>query len=197
MQTGADNTLHISVMLQMMGMKGEDIVDDTVFVVKTHSPWCMPFAPKFFANKAVCVVRNPLPVFVSWVNLLALCNHNSPSPFEYETEYPEWWNWWIHDCAEMMRRWYAHTMHDSRLRQIPTLYVRYEDLVSSPEREMRDIMRFILGVDDIKGTNAERRVNEVVKLGHDATKTYPVKESSKQFNSAARRFNDEQISDVM
>jgi len=44
-QTGADNTLHNSVMLQLQGMKGEDIVDDTVWIIKTHSPWIMPYAP--------------------------------------------------------------------------------------------------------------------------------------------------------
>jgi hypothetical protein len=64
-QTGADNTLHINIPLQMMGMKGEEIVDDTVWVVKTHSPWCMPLAPKFTANKMVIVVRNPLDVILS------------------------------------------------------------------------------------------------------------------------------------
>jgi hypothetical protein len=46
-QTGADNTLHVNVTLQMMGMKGEDIVDDSVWVVKTHSPWVMYEAPRF------------------------------------------------------------------------------------------------------------------------------------------------------
>jgi hypothetical protein len=48
-QTGADNTLHVNIMLQMQKMKGEDIVDDTVWIVKTHSPWCMPYAPQFKA----------------------------------------------------------------------------------------------------------------------------------------------------
>jgi len=63
-------------MLQLQGLKGEDIVDDTVWIVKTHSPWCMPFAPLYKANKMMCVVRNPLDVVLSWLNLVALCNHN-------------------------------------------------------------------------------------------------------------------------
>jgi hypothetical protein len=48
-QTGADNTSCVQVHLQTNGMKGEDIVDDTVWIVKTHSPWCMPWAPIFHA----------------------------------------------------------------------------------------------------------------------------------------------------
>ena len=142
----------------MQGLKGEDIVDDTVFVIKTHTPWCLPFTPKFFANKCICVVRNPLPVIISLITLFSLNNHNSVLPFEFETEYPEWWDWWVHYCADNMRRWYEYTLHDARLRKVPTLYVRYEDLVSAPEREMRDIMRFMLGVNDLTGTNAERRI---------------------------------------
>lgn len=190
-QTGADNTLHISIMLQMMGMKGEDLVDDTVFVIKTHSPWCMPFAPKFFSNKNVCVVRNPLPVFISWVNLVALCNHNSQSPFDYENDYPEWWDWWIRDCATNMKKWYAHTMHDSRMRKVPTLFVRFEDLITKPEPELHNLMKFMIGEADLKGTNAERRINEVLNKGHSATQTYPIKESSLKFNSAQKRFNED------
>ena len=73
--TGADNTLHVNVHLQMQGLAGEDIVDDTTWVVKTHSPWCMPEAPLFKSNKVVVIVRNPLDVIISWINLLALCNH--------------------------------------------------------------------------------------------------------------------------
>ena len=61
----------------MMGMKGEDIVDDTIWVGKSHSPWCMPYAPVFHCNKMVVIVRNPLDVIVSWLNLLSFACHNS------------------------------------------------------------------------------------------------------------------------
>ena len=105
-QTGADNTLHVNVTLQMMGMKGEDIVDDSTWVVKTHSPWNMPFAPLFTANKMVVVVRNPLDVIPSWLNLIALCNHNTKAPFDYDKEYPNWWDWWVKDCSTKMGLWY-------------------------------------------------------------------------------------------
>jgi len=74
--TGADNTLHVNIHLQLQGCRGEDIVDDTVWVVKTHSPWIMPEAPLFKCNKVISVVRNPLDVVLSWLNLLALCNHH-------------------------------------------------------------------------------------------------------------------------
>jgi len=112
-QTGADNTLHINIPLQMMGLKGEDIADDSVWVVKTHSPWCMPFAPLFTANKIVTVVRNPLDVIPSWLNLLCLANHNSKAPFNYEEKFPTWWDWWAKDCARLIGEWYKVMLNDA------------------------------------------------------------------------------------
>ena len=73
--SGADNTLHINVMLQMIGMAGEDIVDDKCWVIKTHSPWCMPEAPIFSCNKMIVILRNPLDTYCSWLELMQNGNH--------------------------------------------------------------------------------------------------------------------------
>lgn len=90
----------------MQGMKGEDIVDDTCWIIKTHSPWIMPEAPKFTSNKLLVIVRNPLDVMLSWLNLLCLANHNSKAPFDYDKEYPEWWDWWVRDCTKHYKNWF-------------------------------------------------------------------------------------------
>ena len=68
--TGADNTLHVNVQLQMSGMIGEDTVDDKCWIVKTHSPYCMPEAPPFNCNKVLLIVRNPVDAFMSWLELI-------------------------------------------------------------------------------------------------------------------------------
>ena len=72
----------------MQGMKGEDIVDDTVWIVKSHSPWVMPDAPLFNANKMLVIVRNPLDTCLSWLHMVTMYSHAVKSPFNYETEYP-------------------------------------------------------------------------------------------------------------
>ena len=69
------------------GIQGEDIVDDSVWVVKTHSPWMMVEAPVFHANKMVVIVRNPLDVIPSWLNLIACASHTAKAPFDYEKEF--------------------------------------------------------------------------------------------------------------
>jgi hypothetical protein len=157
-QTGADNTLHVNVSLQMMGMKGEDIVDDTVWVRKTHSPWCMPYAPLFHCNKMVIVVRNPLDVIVSWLNLVAQGCHNSKSEYTVEKDYPNWWHKWAIDTAKYIRDWFAVYLKDAALRKLPIVWFRFEDMIMNPEPHLYDMMRVFTSQSDLAGTNAELRV---------------------------------------
>lgn len=176
----------------MQGMKGEDIADDTCWVIKTHSPWCMPFAPLFCGNKVVTIVRNPLDVIISWLNLVCMANHNTKAPFNYDEKFPKWWDWWSKDCARLIGEWYKVTMRDAALRKVPTLWVRFEDLVMDPEPHLYDLMRFMLGEKDLSGTNAERRIKEVLAKGQEATRTYDLKASTLRFNAQGKRYNAEQ-----
>ena len=66
-----------------------------------------------------------------------------------------------------------------------------------PEPELRNIMRFFLGMKDITGTNAERRIKEVIQLGHKATQsTYKLKTTTFKFNAQAKRYTDAQVEKV-
>ena len=73
--TGGDNSLLLATDLQMIGMIGEGIVNDTCWVIKTHSPWMKPYSPPFTANKCIVVVRNPLDSCVSWLQLITMAGH--------------------------------------------------------------------------------------------------------------------------
>jgi hypothetical protein len=50
----------------------------------------------------------------------------------------------------------------------------------------------MLGVKDLTGTNAERRIKEVIAKGSSATLTYTLKDSTKQYNSNAKIYTPEQ-----
>jgi len=162
--TGADNTLHVNVCLQMQGCRGEDITDDSVWVVKSHSPWIMPDAPVFHSNKVIVIVRNPLDTNLSWLHLVAMNNHATKSPFDYETEYPEYFDWWIKDCNTHINSWMTQMVKDAKFRDVPMLFIRFEDLVMNPKPEIENMMRFMLGIRDLTGTNAERRIQEVLAM---------------------------------
>ena len=129
---------------------------------------------------------------MSWVNLVALNNHSSKAPFEYEKDYPEWWDWWVRDCAVLMAMWFYVVMRDARQRKVPTIWVRYEDLCTEPEENLNNIMKFLIGENDLTGTNGERRVKEVIALGQKATLTYTLKDTTLKFNAQAKRYNNDQ-----
>ena len=157
-ETGADCTLHINVILQMAGLKGEETVNDTVWVVKSHSPWVWPLAPTFTANKMIVVVRNPLDSCISYLHLASLGNHSGKATFDFETCYPNFFDWWVKHCCGKIKDWMAQTMKEAKFREVPVLFVRFEDLVMQPEPELYNIMKFMIGERDLTGTNAEKRI---------------------------------------
>ena len=79
-------------------------------------------------------------------------------------------------------------MEDAKFRRVPILFIRFEDLVMDPEPQLYKLMSFLLGKRDLAGTNAERRIKEVIAKGAKATQTYSLKESTKKNNANADRY---------
>ena len=61
---------------------------------------------------------------------------------------------------------------------MPSLFTRFEDLVREPQPELENMMKFFCNLNDIEGTNAQRRVNDVIKQGKEKTKTYELKDNT-------------------
>ena len=91
-----------------------------------------------------------------------------------------------------MFNWYKTYLVDAERRDVPILFLRFEDLSMNPEPELYKIMQFMLGVKDLTGTNAERRIKEVIAKGSSATLTYSLKDSTKLNNSNAKMYSLEQ-----
>ena len=72
-------------------------------------------------------------------------SHATKAPFEVEMAYPNYWDWWIHDIVPVMTRWAKVIMDDAKLKRVPVLFLRFEDLVANPEAQLTHIMRFLLG----------------------------------------------------
>ena len=84
-------------------------------------------------------------------------------------------------------------IHDSKFREVPILFIRFEDLVLDPEPQLYNMMSFLLGKRDLSGTNAERRIKEVLAMGSGATQVYSLKESTKRLNANVHRYTDDQL----
>ena len=64
-------------------------------------------------------------------------------------------------CAQRMSINHKYVMKTIS-KEIPTLILRYEDLVLNPEKELTNLFCFLLDVKSIEGTVAQRRIRTVV-----------------------------------
>lgn len=55
---------------------------------------------------------------------------------------------------------------------MPTYFIRYEDLRYDPQRTLEGVFCFLLGVESVEGMNIQKRIRDVVSLGHSASVIY-------------------------
>ena len=60
---------------------------------------------------------------------------------------------------------------------IPTYYVRYEDMVLNPLPVLMELFCFLLDVESIDGTVAEKRIIEYCEKGNEAASVYKLKQA--------------------
>jgi hypothetical protein len=80
---------NLNISLQYTGFKGEGIVDDRVWINKTHYPIRMPYDHSYKTEAVMCCIRSPLDVFVSTLVMLGSMTHNK-SIIENVEDLPEW-----------------------------------------------------------------------------------------------------------
>jgi len=62
--------------------------------------------------------------------------------------------------------------------QIPTFYMRYEDLKLNAEPVLTDLFKFLLDMDSLEGTVCERQIKEVTASGFSDKAFYALKSTS-------------------
>ena len=70
-----DITKKLNKDLMMMGLAGEGLVDKRVMIVKTHYPERYG-KTKFYAERAILLVRNPIDSITSLFNMVCTGSHN-------------------------------------------------------------------------------------------------------------------------
>jgi len=75
----------------------------------------------------------------------------------------------------------------------PIYIVRYEDLISNREAELTGVMKFLLEMDDLSGTNVERRIKEAVAKSLESSQTYKLKPTTGKANASVSKYTAEQI----
>ena len=190
--TGSTLPLITGTFLQTMGMKGEGCIDDSIWITKSHHPLLYFKAQAFNANKSFMVVRNPLDVFPSYAALMNTMSHGNKPDYDIPVEYPEWWAWWVHTVAKQMKDFFRIIRRDYfETKRCPLYIVRYEDLCLQKKETLMGLMQFILAEKDLKGSNAERRIDQVVGMGLKASISYNLKATTGQLNIHERAYTPE------
>lgn len=153
--TGASVSLHTATSLQIMGLKGEQIADNRVFITKAHHPMSIPNNELFSVNKVICCVRNPLDVIISYASLNCTMSHTTKPEFDYSVDFADWWKWWVKVQTDKHRFYFDSMIKHATVDKKAPLYIcRYEDLVANPKEELEKLFAFILDLKDLEGTNA-------------------------------------------
>ena len=106
----------------------------------------------------IVVVRNPLSVIKEWTDHLATSKHGVEAPVDYSQNCPVWWDNSIKRITSQFADWHKIIMNDAKTFRIPVLYIKHEDLAIDPEPVLNQIMRFMLNINKLDGTNAEKRI---------------------------------------
>ena len=124
-----------------MGMKGEGKVNNRVWTVKSHYPERYGHT-KFFANKCILLVRNPMDAIISLYNMIATGTHNWSMTDEDFEQYNSYFDMFISQEIAVWRDFHSYWIDPEPM--IPTFIVRYEDLISDPKNTLLDLFRFLL-----------------------------------------------------
>ena len=146
--------IDVTMNLQQVGLLGEEWTcdDNLVWITKTHCP-AAPFKKRFHASKMIVVVRNPIDVFPSFISLMNLQSHSLQSKQTLRDDLASYWAETLPVLVEFLK--VNHLRMLDIASQIPTYFIRFEDLITEPLPVLLEIMKFMLNVTSIEGTVVE------------------------------------------
>ena len=186
--TGADTLPErtLSQALQRCGARGEGVIDDRVWLVKTHYPERRGYA-EIQIDRAILLVRNPWDAIDSYFNM-ALTNDHATSL--RDDQYQRFEDLWRELTAAeagvwaRFNRWWLQA-------PVPLLVVRYEDLVNHRHRTLKRVAWFLRGERELEGTPWSDRVEAAAELDDARASYYVPREPGKLPGASLRHYDDE------
>lgn len=185
-------SVEFSADLQLSDFKAEEVTDDSVWVKKSHDPKWNLNNRMHKSNKVICCVRNPYDTLASLMNFFPTLIHSGQLQQNF-SDFGDVWDKLVKEGAEALKIYHERVLKEMKP-AVPTLFVRYEDLRTAPQKTLEEIFTFILGR-DIEGLNVQKRITEIVNLGHKATVSYTQKVKSDDkitFNRHISQFSEKQ-----
>jgi hypothetical protein len=85
-----------------------------MWVLKTHFPYILPYAPIMTASRAVLLVRNPLDIIVSQFMMSTTMTHSRTCTNEFNVEFAAEWDWLVKQQAALWNQFFAYWIELAR-----------------------------------------------------------------------------------
>ena len=125
----------------------------------------------------IVVARNPIDVIPSFAHLNNTHSHTLVVNERYDVDFPEFWEQWVTGMTAEIKANHASVLNDITS-QIPTFFLRYEDLKLDPVPVLEALFSFLLDVDSLEGTLCQRKIREVAAGGFSTKTAYTLKSTS-------------------
>eukprot|EP01041_Mallomonas_annulata_P006866 gene6866-13914_t len=135
--TGSDSRAGrtLSASLLKCGFKGEGIVDDSVWIVKTHYPERLGYL-KYKAMRVILLIRNPFDVIESYFHMAMTNTHNKSLSTEAFQSLSLIWDEFLRNEIHVWNNFHKYWIEESSSKNIPIHVIRFEDLMT--DREVGD-----------------------------------------------------------
>eukprot|EP00355_Strombidium_rassoulzadegani_P008772 CAMPEP_0168619674 /NCGR_PEP_ID=MMETSP0449_2-20121227/6729_1 /TAXON_ID=1082188 /ORGANISM="Strombidium rassoulzadegani, Strain ras09" /LENGTH=471 /DNA_ID=CAMNT_0008660627 /DNA_START=111 /DNA_END=1526 /DNA_ORIENTATION=- len=193
--TGSEFTTRIPFPLQLQGLVGEFVVDDNVFVIKSHFPLRFN-SNNYSVNKILSCIRNPFNVIRSNYEFFQGQSHQLQIANDLPKEDPETWDGIVKHHVTEILNYFNHLMVRKAL-GIPIFFTRFEIITKEPEEGLTNVFKFLYNMDNIEGTNLERRINDVLSMGAEATQTYRMKKAERKYACDEDMYNEKQTKFIL
>ena len=139
-----DNKYMRNFTLFFSGFKGENYLDDNIWMYKTHVPFRPLDGVPYMQNKAIVCVRNPLDICVSAFTLRMTGGHSLNCENNISKDFPDIWSLFLKESIALFNNFYDFWIQVANAKKIPVYFFRYEDLITAPAETYTKIFEFIL-----------------------------------------------------
>jgi hypothetical protein len=105
------------------------------------------------------LVRNPTDIILSLAHYYNSMSLSSTSGLQFSETNVNWWDWFVRTMIEQHARYHKHLLeYTTQEAHCPLYFIRYEDLIRNPLRELESLFTFLLDIDTVQNTNIQRRI---------------------------------------
>ena len=184
--TGSDCDIEKKLNKELLtnGLQGEGLVDKRVWVVKTHYPERYG-KTKFYSERCIMEVRNPLDAITSLFNMVCTGSHNKSVHNGDYAKFVEQWDEFIRQEITVWKDFHEFWLNA----KIPVHIIKYEDILANPKIAMMKLMKFVLMEPNLEGTVIEKYID--LTLQEKAPEIYKPRQGVA--NSNLDKFDREQL----